>query len=522
MSGLFQTFNVAKSGMQVQQTAINTTSHNIANASTEGYSRQRVNLSTTIPNNLPGIGQVGTGVEIDSIIRTRDGFLDSQVRYENSINGKFESSQMILDQVEIIFLEPSDTGLNTVMNEMWTTWQELSKSPENSNARTVVAQNALTFTDTLNHMMIQLDAIVEDTVSLSESKVYDMNAILSQINTLNDQICRAKLKDIIPNDLMDERDLQLDKLSKIININCQTTKLGSIEISLKETGEILLDSNSKVMPEINISVIRDVQPDGAGAFTVTVAKNGNIDEVITFASSTTFRKGDIICVDPNTWETNPELTKPNLISGELLGQMESIDVVMKYQDKLNRLAESLVTSINIVHSDNCSGANFFSTSDGSVEINARNVTVNTAILDDIQLINAGRTQTSPAGDGSRALAIAQLRNATFVMNDIAYFANNYDEVTMRISSTSAGTSFDNYYKDIVAKVGIDVQKADKGTENQGNLLLQLEQRRESISGVSIDEEVANLIQLQTAYQANARVMNTITEMLDTLINRLGL
>lgn len=171
MSGLFQTFNIARTGMYATQNKINNASHNIANAATEGYSRQNVNVSATNPYTLPGIGQIGTGVEIDSITRTRDGYLDSQIRYENSLSGKFESANTVLEQVEIIFLEPSDTGLNTVMNEMWTSWQELSKNPENSNARTITTQNALTFTDTLNHMTNQLETVVKDTISLSESKV---------------------------------------------------------------------------------------------------------------------------------------------------------------------------------------------------------------------------------------------------------------------------------------------------------------------------------------------------------------
>ncbi len=521
MSGLFQTFNVAKSGMQVQQIAINTTSHNIANATTEGFSRQSVHLSTTIPNNLPGIGQVGTGVEIDSITRTRDQYLDAQVRYENSVGGKYESSSTILEQVEIIFMEPSETGLNNIMNEMWNSWQELSKSPDNSNTRTVTIQNALTLTDEMNHKMDQLDTIVQDTIAYTESKVYDANTMLEQINNLNDQIYRSKLHGLIPNDLMDERDLQIDKLSKIVNIETKETKFGSIEITSKETGEILLDSNTEAAPEVELSVIRSITPDGSGNFNVTMAKKGDINEIITFVSATEFQEGDVVFVDPSTWETTPSMTLPNLTEGELVGNMESIATIKEYQTQLNLLANTIATAVNTVHSDNGTGINFFEASDGTSVINARNISVNQNIQDDIYLINAGATATSPEGDGTRALAIAQLRNGNYPINDSSYFAANYDAVTMKIESTTSGTSFDSFYKDIVVKVGIDVQRADRGLENQGNLLMQLEQRKESISGVSIDEEVANLVQLQTAYQANARVMSTISSMLDTLIN-LGL
>jgi|LGVF01.1.fsa_nt_gb flagellar hook-associated protein 1 FlgK len=525
MSGLFQTFNIARTGMYATQNKINNASHNIANAATEGYSRQSVNVSATNPYTLPGIGQIGTGVEIDSITRTRDGYLDNQIRYENSLSGKFESTNTVLEQVEIIFLEPSDTGLNTVMNEMWTSWQELSKNPENSNARTITTQNALTFTDTVNHMTNQLDTVVEDTISLSESKVYDANSMLNQINDLNDQIYRVKLRNLEPNDLMDQRDLLIDKLSSIVDINTKETAFGSVEITNNETGTVLLSSNPEELPGGKLNVIRDIQPDGTGNFTVTMAKNGDINDVITFTTnSDEFKAGDIVFVDSATWNDNPPLvTASNLTEGELAGQMESIDLVHKYEDQLDNLAKSLAMSINTIHGDG--GIDFFTSSDGN-EINAKNITVNQEILDDVSKVNTGATPTSPEGDGSRALAIAQLRNGNYPINDIddfqTYINNNYNPTSMTLSSDTSGTTFDGYYKDTIAKVGIDAQAAQRGLENQGNLILQLDQRRESISGVSIDEEVANLVQLQTAYQANAKVMSTVTLMLDTLINRMGL
>lgn len=522
MSGLFATFNVAKRGMQAQQTAINTTSHNIANAATEGYSRQRVNMSTSIPNNLPGIGQVGTGVEIDSITRTRDLFLDAQVRYESAVNGKFESSNTVLEQVEIVFLEPSDTGINTVMNEMWTSWQELSKTPESSNARTVVAQNAMTMADTLNHTTKQLNTIISDTVSLSEAKAYDANTLIDQINTLNDQIYRAQLKGLIPNDLMDERDLQLDNLAEIVNIKTEENRFGSIQITSAETGDILLSDNPELLPDYEISVIRAVEPDGAGGYTVTMAKKGDVGEILTFTSATAYEAGDVVFVDPETWsDPAPTFVKPTLEEGQLKGQMDAIDSVTKYLDYLDNLAGSLAEAVNTIHQDGANAIDFFVSSDGE-PISAANIQVNQAILDDAQLINAGFDATSSEGDGSRALAIAQLRNGTFPMTELSYYTDHYDAATMTIESTVTGTTFDNYYKDIVAKIGIDAQAAERGVENQGNLLQQLQMRKESVSGVSIDEEVANLIQYQTAYQANARVMSTIQTMLDTLINGMGL
>ncbi|MBN2258970.1 MAG: flagellar hook-associated protein FlgK [Clostridiales bacterium] len=533
MSGLFNSFNIARTGMYTTQTKINVASHNIANAATDGYSRQNVNVSTTIPNTLPGIGQMGTGVEIDSITRTRDIYLDNQVRYESSLSGKFESTTTVMEQVEIVFLEPSDTGLNTVMNEMWTSWQELSKTPENSNTRTLVTQNALTFTDNVNHMMDQLDTIVEDAVSLSESKAYDANSLLNQVNDLNDQIYRTKLRGLEPNDLMDQRDLLLDKLSSIIDIDTKLSQFGSVEVTSAETGVVLLSDNPQELPEGQINIIRDIQFDGSN-YTFTMAKNGDVNDVSTYSTTidmSDYAEGDVVFVDPMTWEDNPPvMVKAEITQGQLAGQMQSIDLVQKYEEQIDKLVQSLAMSINTIHRDDGAdvngGIDFFTAKDGVSSITARNITVNQAIVDDVSLVNTGALASSPEGDGSRALAIAQLRNGMYPINDIdsfqSYIDANYDPATMTIAPTTSGTAFDSYYKDIIAKVGIDAQGAQRGLENQNNLLLQLTQRRESISGVSIDEEVANLVQLQTAYQANAKVMSTITMMLDTLINGMGL
>src|SRR5690554_748446 len=127
MSGIFTTFNTAKRGMFGQQHSINTTSHNITNANTEGFSRQRVQLETTPGFSIAGVGRMGTGVQVSTITRIRDAYLDTQIRYEGSIAGQYRARQEVLDQVEMIFLEPSDAGLNTIMGRMWDSWQELSK-----------------------------------------------------------------------------------------------------------------------------------------------------------------------------------------------------------------------------------------------------------------------------------------------------------------------------------------------------------------------------------------------------------
>src|SRR5699024_7065102 len=140
-----------------------------------------------------------------------------------------------LEQVESIFLEPSDSGLNTVMGKMWDSWQELSKSPENSNARVIVRDNSLTFTDNLNHMYEQLETLKEDTINLTEKKALDANSILHQVRSLNDQIFKVDIKGDKPNDLLDKRDLLLDKLSQMVDFTTTEDEHGRITIESNGT-----------------------------------------------------------------------------------------------------------------------------------------------------------------------------------------------------------------------------------------------------------------------------------------------
>lgn len=535
MANMFGTLNISKRGMQAQSFAINTTSHNISNVNTEGFSRQRVNLQASSPQTYAGIGQLGTGVDIASVQRIRDQFLDAQINYETSINGRYESSETVLEQVEMIFLEPSDTGLNNSMTAMWNSWQELANYPEGSNTKTVVVQNTKTFSDNLNHMALQLNTLKQDTVTNIEGRTYNANALISEIQEVSDQIYKLTIKNLSPNDLMDRRDLLVEKLSAIVNINTEYDEFSRIKITEADSGSnrVLLDYNTQIPPTNEMSVIRSVNDLGGGNQEITVTRGGNISKVYTFTVSGSYSDGDIVYADPAEWEAyeaggvpappDPTFTTAHLREGELAGNMSALDKIDEYHKKLDQLAYTIAESINLVHSGGASGQNFFTTSDGSTTFNASNIQVNPTIEGDLSQLNVA--QTNGVGDGSRALVIAQIRYASLQLDHAtfpAYLAGQYNAGTMKITSDAAGTTFDGYFKDVIAKIGIDSKQAQDGVKSQSTLLLQLTDRRESISGVSIDEEVANLIQFQNSYQANARVITTLTQMLDTLINRMGL
>jgi flagellar hook-associated protein 1 FlgK len=548
MSGIFSTLNTARRGMFAQQQAVSTAGHNIANAATEGFSRQRVHMTATPGFLIPNAGVVGTGVDIVSISRIRDSYLDVQIRLEKAIAGNYKARQEILEQVEMVFMEPGETGLNTIMGRMWDAWQELAKSPENSNARTVVRDNAKTFTDSLNHLYEQLNTLKKDSISIAEKKIFDAESILTQIKSLNDQIFKIKLKNQEPNDLMDQRDLLLDKLSEIMDFSASEDKYGRVII--ESAGRTILQTEKGNEMPLQMSLVRSIETLEDGRVQVVLVRGGDsIDGLTTLAmtqeeydsyapdenSPSFLQEGAVVFNDPSwndNYHGNAGLSLFEVNHGELKGYQNIGTEVAKYQSQLDGLARAVAYAVNTIHADNGdpdghSPVSFFVGEGGSSDIssiNAGNIRVNQAIFDDMDNINTGRAWDSPEGNGERALAIARLRNAwlpiqEFIENPDTTAAYNADE--MKFENISGGSTFEGYFKDVIAGLGISAEQAKRKVENQEALTGQLIQRRYSVSGVSIDEEIACLIQYQHAYQANANVISTLTAMLDTLINRMG-
>jgi flagellar hook-associated protein 1 FlgK len=244
MSGLFGTLGIGTKGMNVAQRSIDVTSHNIANANTDGYSRQRAQIETTKPyggaimGSITQAGQVGTGAQVSAIIRIRDTFLDYQVRSETSTKGAYDMKSNFLTEVENVFNEPSDTGISTLMTKFFSAWDELSKQPQSSNARTVAAQQTKALTDALNHTYSSLTDLQTNAQSLIQNNVTDVNSMLNQIDDLNKQIKTVTVSGNAPNDLLDKRDLLVDKLSSKFGINIDKKSFNEIDLKPTDLGSM--------------------------------------------------------------------------------------------------------------------------------------------------------------------------------------------------------------------------------------------------------------------------------------------
>ncbi|TDA69432.1 MAG: flagellar hook-associated protein FlgK [Clostridia bacterium] len=467
MTSAFFGINIALRGLQAQQKGLEVSSHNVANANTPGFTRQRAVLEATTPFPVPalnrplGPGQLGTGVEAAMIDRIRDAFLDAQIRYEQSSLGRWEEKSQALAQVETVFMEPGETGLATLLNQFWDSWQELSKYPESAPVRTTVVETANALAEALRHTYQQLQDIQDNLETSLSIQVDQVNTLTSQIAALNRQIQAIKLAGDQPNDLLDQRDKLLDELSQVLNIQVELHEDGSVTVT--GAGVTLVDGDQAT--ELSLDILNVTEEYG----------------------------------------------------GNMLGLHEAWDLVGEYKDDLDAWAKTLAREVNGIHQDGYGlredhNVPFFVASDQAVgplaastpyEISgAANIYVNQYLVEDVTRVAAAASTPVAPGDGTKALEIAQLRQQS-------------------VDFGGSSQTIDDFYRNLVARLGINAHEASRMVENQTVLVDQLRQRRDSLSGVSLDEEMAGLIQFQRAYEAAARVITTMDSLLDTIINRMA-
>lgn len=563
MSGLFSTFNVAKRGISVQQKSIDVTSHNIANANTQGYCRQRANITTTRPFGMPSMhgsfepGQLGTGAEVSSITRIRDTFLDYQFRSESSTYGKYEQRYKFLTEIEGIFNEPSDTGISDLIGKFFDSWQELSKDPSSSRARAVLVEQSKALANSLNHASNQLDKVSENAEGLIKDSVFEINNIFNQVNQLNKEIRAVTVSGKTPNDLMDRRDMLLDELSKKFNLNVDKEQLNTITLEGNDLGmdsfPFVEDTDDKSFYRLSYvnSIKANLRADGTpdGTYNVTYYELGDSsrpkDITMTLSEDDAKQLEDSRILIANKDGTpvstdkdgNPVVDKDKIFhttSGDLKGLASIKDDVRTYKDQLDNLAKGIALAVNAIHGNGKKWEDddlpFFvagGADQNDKNVTAANIKINDEISKDPMKIKAKKDGTGES-DGSRALLIAQLRDKLLKVQDLKsnitretfMIDNAFDVASGDFKGDTKGMKLDGYYKDTINKLGVQCQEAKRVTKNQLDLLSGYDESRLSVSGVSLDEEMANLIQFQHAYSANAKVISTVDELLDVVINGL--
>lgn len=462
----FMGLHIGINALKSQQRALDVIGHNIANANTKGYSRQRAELTTTLPYTLPGMynkaqaGQVGTGVKVKEIVRSRDLFMDTRFRQENSLVGEWQNRFDSLNEIQLIFNEPSENGLRYALNQFWGSLQNLHNDPTNGAFRSTVRQSATSLADVFKSVRGQLKDYRNLIDSRLQSKVNDINSISHRIADLNDQISKIVGKGDNPNDLLDRRDLLLDELSAYASIDVRFDELQRANVSIYGFQLVTRDRASEM------KAVEDSSLDG-----FTTIKWVDTDQPVNFDS------------------------------GEIKAILDARDeTVLDYIDHLDRMANTVITEYNRIHETGygldgvSTGYKLFSGKDAS------DISVHEDILDEVNGLNRIAAAAIPNADsnGEKALEMSQLKDA-LLMN-------------------SGTTSMNDYWAGVVSQLGVDAQRAEQMTDNQTILTEQLESYRQSVSGVSLDEEMANLIKYQHAYNAAAKFITTESELLDTLVN----
>ena len=459
MTDINTMMSVAGQALLTQQQAINVTSHNIANVNTPGYSRQQLNTTTNIPLDS-SIGPMGSGVSAESIERVYDRYLNDQISNESQGLGRWDAQKDAVKLVEMIFNEAHGSGLNEAMSKFWNAWQSLTTDPDGTTERQVLITASQVLATTFNQLDTDLSQSQQNLDFVVEGTVADINRLAQQLADLNEKILSSEVGSMSANDYRDQRELLLKELSELIDIDSFEDASGTLSVSAANGWPLVsAELYWQLSTETNVAGLQEV---------VWVDDDGN------------------------TTNINAEIS-----GGKLKGLLEVRDtIIADYMTRLDTLAGTLMNDVNLLHQAgfdlNGIGGEVFFIGTGT----AADLEVNPNIVADLNLIAAASDAATVPGDGRNAVDIANLQ---------------YD---LNMGGTQ---SYNDFYGAIVRDVGNEVLKSDAYYNHQSDMMVQLENQRESVSGVSLDEEMINLIKFQNAYTAAAKLITTADEMMQTVL-----
>ena len=452
--------NTARDGLLSHRAAINLTGSNITNVHTPGYTRQRPVFSSRGCVNV-GAGQVQLGVGIEKIERIYDKFLGVQINDKMHDLGYGEAKKGMLEKVEIIFNESNGGGINELLNKFWSSWEDLSVNPAGQVEREALVSASQNLASIFRSSSEELVSVQNDANTEIAGLIDQANGYMSDIADLNNEIAAIKTGKGDANDLRDKRAEALKGLAEIFDFQHLEDSNGSVNVFLPNGMPLVMGDRTWEL---------DVKED-----------------------TDNFSFYDVVFQD-----TDEEIPKGTITKGKLAGFLEIRDEkIVDYLDKLNSLAKSIIDEVNKRHRlgydmGHNLGGDFFEPATATA---AKDMQVSTDILEDVNKIAASETVND---DGGNAEAIGAFKDGLFM---------------------NSGTStFNSYYASFVGKVGQDLADEERGLDHHTNLMNQLINKREGISGVSIDEEMTNLMRYQLGYNAAARLCNVADELIDTLLN----
>ncbi|WP_165000342.1 flagellar hook-associated protein FlgK [Anaerophilus nitritogenes] len=523
--GSFFGLSIARSGLFASQRGIHVTGHNISNTNTPGYTRQRLNQTEANPQALyGGKGMLGSGVEMTSIVQIRNEFLDFKIRKEFTVAGEWDVRGETLQQVEAILGEPSEDGIRKVMDNFYASLQELSEGEkaDNITVRKAVTQRGIAFTKTLNHMSQQLVDLQKNTDFAIQTTVNSINGYAKEISKLNKQIFTAEIDGSHANDLRDQRNLLIDELSQLVDIEVQDIPVpnskqstmniligGDLLVSHEDYKLLKTEKRQEPKNYVDAPGLLEIKWENGSSFT---CKSGQLRGFLNVRDNIDGKdKGIPYYMDQLNKFATVFASRFNMQHGKGYGLADAgteipfFNVPAKYTD-IYDVPDSLKNS-----SDQDIIKDYEKKNPGKTIFKAEGVWYKTDIISagkidlDEKIKNdpnriAAASEKDMPGDGRNALALLKMRHDTNMF--------------------SWGTP-DDYVNSLISNVGVDGQEAKRMVDNQKVLIAQIENKRQSISGVSLDEEMGNLIKYQHAYNASARMITAVDEMLDKVINGMG-
>jgi flagellar hook-associated protein 1 len=620
----FSGIEMGKRSLFAHNTAIETAGHNLSNSSTEGYSRQRVELKATDPLYRPDLsraetpGQLGQGVSVESVRRVRDELLDQRIVAQTNNSGYWETRDNYVLMMEQVYNEPEETSVRSQMDRFWDSWQELSVYPESASARQAVLSRGETLVDSIHQQYKGLQGIRDMVNGDIEAVTLQVNDLARQIAGLNEEIVKVKAMGDSPNDLMDRRDLLTEKLSNMINVTVdqrdpdeyvvhtagyelvqgKSYRTFTLESGMENDGYsdvVWADSGNKAsfeggklgallelrdvdlrdeirsvdtMAMTFVDLVNDIHRDGTGAngktgvdffveqaFIDNVAGNYDRNGDGAYDSTYLYR---VTGANPLSAREQIGLEGTLTLSagaGDVSVPYHSTDMVADVVARINNSGSEVVASLDrdgrlvlkgttsedkqnpdfvIRHMEDSgkflagyagvlaasgeAGAYAWDRADAATSLAGGKLQyavspiahpsgwmeVNGEIKRDARTIAAGfagADGTVNPGDNRAAVAIASIRNTSVMVGN--------------------SKTFDDYFADAVTNVGLKGEKAARSLDTQVAIMKQLKEMRDAVSGVNVDEELSDIIKFQHGYNAAAKFISTVNEMLDTVINKMG-
>jgi len=468
MAKIHGVLDVGRRGMLLSQTAMQTTSHNITNRTTEGYSVQRVE-QTTNPTIGEGNFRMGTGAKLSAITRMNNPWIEKQLEKENSTFSQIEQKVAGLSRLEAAVNEQSVKGLSDNIGNFFNAFREIANNPESAVSRTQVREAAVNLVAGFQNARKQISDVTADMNKSIEYNIGEVNAIAKELSTIN-----QKIQDIevgghnIANDERDHRDLLLKKLSEKIDIHYAEDKsTGMINVTAGSNAILVAGTTFNQLKTAETS-------DGKVNVYNELSKGGTLVDI-----SDQVKSGKVGAA----FEVRDGTT------AQLLSHLED-------------LAYNIASEVNKAHVEGfdqygSTGFSFFETKDKTQPFSINNFQLSDRIVENVSRIAVASKPNAP-GDNTVANVINNLQSRPF-MEDGKY-------------------TFDDFYNSKVSEIGILTQRANSSFDSQRNTVDQLKNIRESLSGVNMDEEAAKMIEYQKSFEASARLIKTADEMMDTVLN----